>query len=123
MGEGDYRAMKAMLADEAELPGDGGGVVQALPRPLHGAERIARLFQAPSLRSAARLRVELAHFNGSWGLLRYVDDVLESAQAFETDGQRIHAIQVQRNPLKLAGVNGQVRRRLSASPPDQGPQG
>jgi len=34
--------------------------------------------------------------------LRYIDGVLESAQAYESDGERILRIHVQRNPDKLA---------------------
>jgi RNA polymerase sigma-70 factor (ECF subfamily) len=33
--------------------------------------------------------------------MRFIDGVLESAQSFETDGQRITRIHVQRNPRKL----------------------
>lgn len=40
--------------------------------------------------------------NGQWGLLRFIDGKLESAQAYDTDGQRITRILVQRNPFKLA---------------------
>ena len=47
------------------------------------------------------LRVELALVNGEWALLRFIGGVLESAQSFETDGQRITRIHVQRNPRKL----------------------
>ena len=38
------------------------------------------------------------------GLLRYVDGQLESAQAFVSDGEKIHAIYAVRNPDKLAGI-------------------
>lgn len=39
--------------------------------------------------------------NGRLGLLRYFDGELEAAMAFETDGERITQILVQRNPHKL----------------------
>lgn len=106
MTDGDYSAMKAMLADNAELLGDGGGVVRSVPAPLQGAERIARLFQAVTVRPTQAMRIELVQLNGSWGLLRYFDGVLESAQAYETDGERIHCIRVQRNPQKLQRLPG-----------------
>jgi len=48
------------------------------------------------------VRVELARVNGEWALLRFIDGVLESAQSYETDGERITRIHVQRNPEKLA---------------------
>ncbi|HET7792703.1 MAG TPA: RNA polymerase sigma-70 factor [Rhizobacter sp.] len=99
---GDFAQMKDLLADEAELIGDGGGKVPSFGRVLLGGQRIAQLFYASSLRFSGGLRVELVELNGQWGLLRYIDGVLESAQAFETDGERILRIHVQRNPDKLA---------------------
>jgi RNA polymerase sigma-70 factor (ECF subfamily) len=100
MSSGDFAAMNAMLHEDATLIGDGGGKVISFPKPLVGGRRIAQLFFANARR--AQLRVELAMINGQWGLLRYVDGVLESAQAYETDGERIVRIHVQRNPDKLA---------------------
>jgi RNA polymerase sigma-70 factor (TIGR02957 family) len=100
MSSGDFAAMNAMLHEDATLIGDGGGKVTSFPKPLVGGRRIAQLFYANALR--AQMRVELAMINGQWGLLRYIDGVLESAQAYETDGERIVRIHVQRNPDKLA---------------------
>jgi RNA polymerase sigma-70 factor (ECF subfamily) len=100
----DFSALKAMLADDAELIGDGGGKVSSFGRPMLGAQRIAQLFFAANLRLKDGLRIELALINGEWGLLRFFDGVLESAQTFETDGERIVRIHVQRNPDKLVRV-------------------
>lgn len=99
---GDFRRLAALLAEEAELISDGGGKVPSFGKPLVGAERIARLFYAGTRRHGAALRVELACLNGQWGLLRFIEGTLESAQSFETDGERIVRIHVQRNPDKLA---------------------
>jgi RNA polymerase sigma-70 factor (ECF subfamily) len=100
----NFSALKAMLADDAELIGDGGGKVSSFGRPMLGAQRIAQLFFAANLRLKDGLRIELALINGEWGLLRFFDGVLESAQTFETDGERIVRIHVQRNPDKLVRV-------------------
>jgi RNA polymerase sigma-70 factor (ECF subfamily) len=59
------------------------------------------LFYAAQLRFKDQLRIELAVLNGQWALLRFIDGQLESAQSYETDGERIVRIQVQRNPEKL----------------------
>jgi RNA polymerase sigma-70 factor (TIGR02957 family) len=101
---GDFSALKAMLADDAELIGDGGGKVSSFGRPMLGAQRIAQLFFAANLRLKDEQRIELALINGEWGLLRFFNGVLESAQSFETDGERIVRIHVQRNPDKLVRV-------------------
>ncbi|MNR56901.1 hypothetical protein D3C85_1775710 [compost metagenome] len=42
--------------------------------------------------------------NGQWTLLRFIDGSLESVQSYETDGQRLTRVLVQRNPDKLARI-------------------
>ncbi len=101
---GDFTLLKSMLAEQAELIGDGGGKVPSVGKPLYGSARIAQLFYATSLRFKTLVRVELALINGQWGVLRFIDGVLESAQSYETDGERIVRIHVQRNPDKLARI-------------------
>lgn len=53
------------------------------------------------------MRLELAFLNGEWALLRYLQEKLESVQAFEFDKGRISQVRLQRNPAKLAGVKRQ----------------
>ena len=102
LSRGDFAAMNGMLAENAELIGDGGGIVPSFGKPLLGGQRIAQLFYATYLRFGSGVRVELAMINGEWALLRFIDGVLESAGSYETDGERITRIHVQRNPEKLA---------------------
>lgn len=104
MNAGDFSALSALLSDDAELIGDGGGKVTSFPKPLQGGRRIAQLFYAGHLRFGSGMRAELAMLNGQCGLLRFIDGKLESAQTYETDGTRIVRIQVQRNPDKLARI-------------------
>lgn len=101
---GDIGGLKAVLAQDAQLIADGGGVVPSFGQPLLGGQRIAQLYMAVSLRYAGRLRYELVPLNGSWGLLRYIDGSLESAQALQVESGRIRGIQVQRNPDKLRRI-------------------
>jgi RNA polymerase sigma-70 factor (ECF subfamily) len=102
---GDFQRLRSMLAEDAELIGDGGGKVPSFGQPMVGAQRIAQLFYAARLRLGTELRIEMVRLNGRWGLLRFMNGVLESAQSFETDGERIVRIHVQRNPDKLVRVN------------------
>ncbi len=101
---GERAAMKALLADEASVTGDGGGKVPSFSKVLRGADRIANLYWAIFLRRREQVVYRMALVNGEPGVLRYVDGRLESAQAFVTDGERIHAIYTVRNPDKLAGI-------------------
>ena len=109
MQAGDFASLMSMLAPEAELLGDGGGKVQSFGKPLTGSRRIAQLFFASKRRYGARQEVVLAVINETWGVLRFIDGLLESAQAFEMDGERIVRIHVQRNPDKLARVEAAWR--------------
>lgn len=103
--QGDLGDIRALLADDAELVGDGGGKVPSFGRPLTGAQRLAQLYYATQRRVGGAQRLELAEVNGEWALLRFIDGVLESVQWIDTDGERIRRIHAQRNPDKLAGVS------------------
>lgn len=104
MSKGDFAAMKSLLAESAELVGDGGGIVASFPKPMLGGQRIAQLFYAATLASGRDVRAELALINGRWGVLRYLRGELESAQSYVTDGERVLRIYVQRNPHKLRRI-------------------
>ncbi|RYF26769.1 MAG: RNA polymerase subunit sigma-24, partial [Comamonadaceae bacterium] len=95
--------LQALLSGDVQLVGDGGGKVQSFGKILQGAYRIANLYWA-LWRRPMEVVYRMAQVNGEPGLLRYVDGQLESAQAFVTDGERIVAIYVVRNPDKLAGI-------------------
>ena len=101
---GERAAMKALLADDVQVVGDGGGKVPAFFKVLRGADRIANLYWAMAKRLKDQVEYRIAQINGEAGLLRYVDGRLESAQAFVTDGERIVAVYAVRNPDKLAGI-------------------
>lgn len=100
----DLGAMKSMLAESAELRGDGGGVVQSFPKPMVGGPRIAQCLFAATLRESMGLRVELVTINGRAGMLRYLRGALESAMSFEIENGVIARIYVQRNPAKLRRI-------------------
>lgn len=104
MSSGDFAALKDLLAESAELVGDGGGIVASFPKPLVGGRRIAQLFYAATLGSGRDIRVELASINDRCGVLRYLDGALESAQSYDTDGEKVLRIYVQRNPHKLVRI-------------------
>lgn len=112
---GEFAALKSMLAADAQLIGDGGGVVPSFGVPLVGAQRIAQLYYAVGLRFPGAVRYEVVVLNGQWGLLRFVADTLESAQSIETDGERIVRIHSQRNPDKLARIARALGRELNVT--------
>jgi RNA polymerase sigma-70 factor (ECF subfamily) len=103
-GTGDRAAIRALLADQVEAIADAGGKVRSIPGGVHGGERVTNLYWAQYLRLRERVQYRLAAINGEPGILRYMDGCLESAQAVVTDGERIVAIYVVRNPDKLARI-------------------
>lgn len=105
---GDRNAIEALLSEDAQLIGDGGGRVPSFPKPLVGPFRIANLYWAQFRRLGAQVVYRMALINGEPGLLRYVEGHIESAQAFVTDGERIVAIYTVRNPDKLVGIRAML---------------
>ncbi|MGZ5200249.1 MAG: RNA polymerase sigma-70 factor [Telluria sp.] len=101
---GDRTAMMALFADDVQLVGDGGGKVPSFGKIISGALRLANLYYVGWRRLGAQIEYRAATINGEPGLLRYVDGVVESAQAFAFDGGRIAAIYSVRNPDKLARI-------------------
>jgi len=107
---GRFAALQGLLAEDAQLIGDGGGIVPSFGVPLVGSRRIAQLFYATHRRFGDAVRYEVVVLNGQWGLLRFIGNTLESAQSFETDGERILTLHVQRNPDKLARMAAALGR-------------
>ncbi|WP_315139344.1 RNA polymerase sigma-70 factor [Achromobacter marplatensis] len=104
MQRSDFHGLHALLSDDAELIGDGGGKVSSFAS-LVGGKRLAQLFYAGKRRYRDGLRTEVVQVNGQWTLLRFIDGHLESVQAYETDGERLTRVLVQRNPDKLARIS------------------
>jgi len=109
---GDLHGMRALLAEDASLVGDGGGKVRSFDFLLRGGQRLAQLYFALFRRRGAAVAYRLVRVNGEPGLARFIDGTLESVQAFEFRGELISAIHVQRNPDKLAAA-----RAVTTLPP------
>ena len=113
---GQFATLKSLLAEDAQLVGDGGGIVPSFGVPLVGNQRIAQLYLATHLKYGDAVRFEVVVLNGRWGVLRFIGNTLESAQSFETDGQRILTLHVQRNPEKLARIAAALGRDTGPVP-------
>lgn len=103
MAEPTLDTLRALFAEDAIHLSDGGGVVRATLRPLHGAERLARLY----LQLAKHFREPLFHhemvtLNGAPALLLHDGKTVSSAMWIECEGDRITAIHALRHPAKLA---------------------
>jgi RNA polymerase sigma-70 factor (ECF subfamily) len=99
---GDFNAIKSMFAPDALMTSDGGGKAVAVIRPLHGAERIARLWWAISRRpEAPHIERRLVRINGEMGFAFYFKGRLHSVATVDTDGEHIYGYYSIANPDKL----------------------
>ncbi|WBS00718.1 RNA polymerase sigma factor SigJ [Pseudoduganella sp. SL102] len=100
----DREAMKTFLAGDVRLVSDGGGKVPSFGKILVGAARIAGVYWSVEHANPGKVTYRMARVNGEPGIVRYVGGIVESAQAFIIEGDRIVAIYAIRNPDKLAGI-------------------
>lgn len=102
MAQPSLETLQALFTEDAVHVSDGGGVVRATLRPLHGAERLARLYFQLAQHLGPAVRFEATTLNGEPALLMFEGDALTSAMWIESDGGRITAIHALRHPGKLA---------------------
>ncbi len=105
--EGDHEALLGVLDPDAVLRADGGGKVNSAGRPLHGADRIARMLIAlgrNAERNGREMQGRLVRVNGATGLV-VVDGETTSVISLTIDAGRITAVDIVRNPEKLRGVS------------------
>ncbi len=102
--DGDLAGLEALLADDVELHGDGGGKAPALARALQGRARVAK-----TLRNWMRARekfgvgeIEPAEVNGQAGMIvRTTEGAVLSVLSLEVADGRITRINGIVNPEKL----------------------
>jgi RNA polymerase sigma-70 factor (ECF subfamily) len=101
---GDLQSLLDLLAPDVVFLGDGGGVKQALPRPVIGADRVARLLAGGLPRLGGQVSVELVQINGGPALIVRLDGRIENVVAMRIDDGLISGLYVVRNPEKLSRV-------------------
>ena len=108
----DMATLRALFAEDATSVADGGGLARATLRPLHGADRLARLYMQIALqqRRYGGVRHEIHQLNGMPALLGWHGDTLVSASWIDDDGERITAVHALRHPGKLARLMAAVTK-------------
>lgn len=107
---GDAKNLETLLAKDAIAWSDGGGVKTAALNPILGADKVARYFVG-LVQKAMRLGImpafRTATINGAPSFLLFQEGELNQTLSIDTDGERITAVYVVRNPEKLRTVTAQ----------------
>jgi RNA polymerase sigma-70 factor (ECF subfamily) len=98
---GDLRALLDVLAPDVVLVGDGGGVKQAVLRPVVGAGKVGRVLAA-GLDALAAATLRPAQVNGFPALIIEVDGELDTVLAVRIDDGLVTGLYAVRNPAKLS---------------------
>lgn len=107
VASGDVAGLASLLSEDAVLLADGGGKVTTARNPIRGADPIARFFIG-IVRKFGQLNEkmipEFLEINGLPAILVRSGNRIDQVLTIETDGRRITAVYVVRNPDKLDGI-------------------
>jgi RNA polymerase sigma-70 factor (TIGR02957 family) len=101
---GDLQHLLDILAPDVVFLGDGGGVVQAVLRPIVGADRVARLFAVGLSLVGAEMSLEPAQVNGYPALIMRLNSEIDGVLAVRIDEGLVTGLYYVRNPEKLSRV-------------------
>ncbi len=101
---GDLQSLVDRLAPDVVMLGDGGGIKQALPRPILGADKVSRLLGAGLPTVVGAIAVELVQVNGWPALLLRLDGEIDSVMTMRVEEGLITGIYTVRNPEKLSRI-------------------
>jgi len=99
--EGDLSGLLAVLADDAILRSDGGGIVKAARNPIIGASKVARFLLGVRRKYTPASRLKIVHLTGQIAVIEYQDDEPCRVNTFKFENNRIKAIYRLSNPAKL----------------------
>jgi RNA polymerase sigma-70 factor (ECF subfamily) len=103
---GDIPALQKLLADQAVMISDGGGLKPSALFPVVGAGKVARLFDriAAKFGRERSADIEVVSVNGMPGYVTLEVDGTLQTTALQIEDGRITAIYITRNPEKLRHV-------------------
>ncbi|GAA1550284.1 RNA polymerase sigma-70 factor [Kribbella hippodromi] len=104
---GDLQGLVDMLAPDVVFLGDGGGVVQALPRPVVGADKVARLL-ALAIPRMAEGTLESTQINGQPAMILRFAGEIDTVTVLHVDNNQITGFYAVRNPEKLNNLTDEI---------------
>ncbi|MFG3245227.1 RNA polymerase sigma-70 factor [Streptomyces sp. NPDC048187] len=99
---GDLQGLLDILAPDVVLLGDGGGIKQAVLRPVNGADKVARLMLGGLVKLPVTMTMDPAQVNGHPALVIRLDGELDTVVAVHIEAGRITGLYAVRNPEKLS---------------------
>ena len=104
---GDLQRLLDILAPDVVALSDGGGVVQALPAPVVGAGRVARLLAVLD-RLGAAVSLQVAQVNGHPSLIVRRNGAIDTVIAARIDRGLNTGLYAVRNPEKLSHMEQEI---------------
>ncbi|WP_440107582.1 RNA polymerase sigma-70 factor [Streptosporangium sp. H16] len=104
----DLQGLLDVLAPEVVLIADGGGLRQAAPRPITGADKVARFIVGGLGKAEVAPTGEFTVVNGNPALLVRVDGEIDGVMAIGVQDARITGLYYIRNPEKLTRVESET---------------
>jgi len=108
---GDLQSLLDILAPDVVFLGDGGGVKQAVLRPVVGADKVARLLATGLGRIAAAASLQPAQVNGYPALILRLNGEIDTVVAVRIDDGLITGLYAMRNPEKLSHMERETALR------------
>ncbi|MGO4616054.1 RNA polymerase sigma-70 factor [Nocardia sp. 2YAB30] len=104
----DLQGLLDVLAPDVVAISDGGGIKQATPRPIIGADKVARFIVGGLTKNALVLTVEPTTVNGSPALALHVDGELDGVITIRVEDAHITGLYYVRNPQKLTHIDSET---------------
>jgi RNA polymerase sigma-70 factor (ECF subfamily) len=104
-GDGDLAGLVALLDPDVVLTSDGGGVVSAARRPVHGADRVARFLLGVARKAEHAAQVRPVSLNGGPGFAFVVGDGVHLVGVLTVVEGRVHRVDLVVAPDKLGRLS------------------
>ncbi|TDD06159.1 RNA polymerase sigma-70 factor [Nonomuraea deserti] len=104
----DLQGLLDVLAPEVAMISDGGGVKQAVPRQIIGADKVARMIVGGVGKVNVAITGDLTMVNGNPALLVRMDDEIDGVLAIRVEDARITGLYYVRNPDKLTRIESET---------------
>jgi RNA polymerase sigma-70 factor (ECF subfamily) len=108
----DLQGLLDVLAPDVVLVSDGGGVKQAAPQPITGADKVARMIVTGLGKAQFALTSEPTVVNGNPALLLRLDGEIDGVIAVRVEDLRITGLYYVRNPQKLTRIASETSLTL-----------